>query len=127
MNVTTGHKQPEEIPGGNEAAFCLLFENSPDAMLLLDGDTFVDCNQAAVALLALPLMRMMKGRWWESGLVVALLFSLLMGGNLLRPAGLPVGLQMAHFVEVFGENFIFGWIVVWLLHRRHGRSLPATG
>jgi len=78
------------------------------------------------AALTLPVIRMMKGRWWETGLVVALLFSVLMGANLLRSTGLPTGLQIAHFVEVFGENFMFGWIVVWLLHRRHGRSVSAT-
>ena len=86
------------------------------------------------AALTLPVIRMMrepalslpKGRWWETGLAVALLFSVLMGGNLLRPTGLPVGLQVAHLVEVFGENLLFGWIVVWLLHRRHGRNVPAT-
>jgi len=77
------------------------------------------------AALTLPVIRMMKGRWCETGLVVALLFSVLMGANLLRPTGLPVGLQVAHFVEVFGENFMFGWIVVCLLHRRHGRSVSA--
>jgi len=78
------------------------------------------------AVLTLPVIRMMRGRWWETGLVVALLFSVLMGANLLRPTGLPVGLQVAHFVEVFGENFMFGWIIVWLLHRRHGQSVSAA-
>jgi hypothetical protein len=38
---------------------------------------------------ALPAIRMMKGRWWETELAVALLFSVLMGANLLRPTGLP--------------------------------------
>ena len=78
------------------------------------------------AALTLPVIRMMRGRWWETGLAVVLLFSVLMGANLLRPTGLPVGLQVAHLVEVFGENLLFGWIVVWLLHRRHGRNVPAT-
>jgi len=94
------------------------------------------------AVLTLPVIRMMrepalpvpsvaegglpKGHWWETGLAVALLFSVLMGANLLRPTGLPAGLQVAHLVEVFGENLLFGWIVVWLLHRRHGRNVPAT-
>ena len=73
-----------------------------------------------------PALSLPKGRWWETGLAVALLFSVLMGANLLRPTGLPVGLQVAHLVEVFGENLLFGWIVVWLLHRRHGRNVPAT-
>jgi hypothetical protein len=76
--------------------------------------------------LTLPVIRMMKGRQWETGLAVALLFSVLMGANLLRPTGLPIGLQVAHLVEVFGENFVFGWIVVWLLHRHHGRSVLAV-
>jgi hypothetical protein len=70
------------------------------------------------AVLALPVIRMMNGSRGEVGLAVALLFAVLMGANLLRPAGLPVGLQVAHFVEVFGENFVFGWIVVWLLRKR---------
>jgi hypothetical protein len=75
--------------------------------------------QAVRALLwtavTLPVIRMMKGRWWETGLAVALLFSVLMGGNLLQPTDMPTGLQAAHFVEVFGENFVFGWVVVGLL------------
>ena len=75
--------------------------------------------QAVRALLwtavTLPVIRMMKGRWWETGLAVALLFSVLMGGDLLEPTDMPTGLQAAHFVEVFGENFLFGWIVVGLL------------
>jgi len=78
------------------------------------------------AALTLPVIRMMKGRWWETGVTVALLFSVLMGANLLRPTGLPAGLQMAHFIEVFGANFIFGWSLVWLLQRRHGRNIPVT-
>ena len=32
--------------------FQLLFERSPDAMLLLDGDVFIDCNPAAVKMFA---------------------------------------------------------------------------
>jgi hypothetical protein len=76
--------------------------------------------------LTLPAIRMMKGRRWETGLAVALLFSVLMGANLLGPTGLPTGLQAAHFVEVLGESFIFGWIVVGLLFRRITRSIPAT-
>jgi hypothetical protein len=67
------------------------------------------------AVLSLPVTRMMKGRMWETGLAVALLVLVLMGANLLGPTGLPAGLQVAHFVEVFGESFVFGWIVVGLL------------
>ncbi len=69
--------------------------------------------------LALPVIRMMKGSWWETGLVVALLFSILMGSNLLMPTGMSTGLQLAHLIEVFGEAFVFGWIVVGLLRGQH--------
>jgi hypothetical protein len=68
--------------------------------------------------LTLPVIRMMKGSWWETGLIVALLFSLLMGSNLLMPTDMSTGLQFAHLIEVSGEAFVFGWIVVGLLHRR---------
>jgi hypothetical protein len=75
--------------------------------------------QAVRALLwtavTLPVIRAMKGRWWETGLAVALLFSMLIGSKLLEPTDMATGLQAAHFIEVFGENFLFGWIVVGLL------------
>jgi len=43
-----GRKHAGESLRASDAKFRLLFEKSPDAMLLLDGDLFVDCNQAAV-------------------------------------------------------------------------------
>jgi len=69
---------------------------------------------------ALPIIRMMKGQWWEAGLAVALLFSVLMGFLLLMPNPfMPDAIRQAHFVEVSASNFLFGWIVVWLLNRHH--------
>ncbi len=72
--------------------------------------------------LALPVIRMMKGKWWEAGLAVALLFSVLMSAQLLLPAGefMPDGIRLSHFVELLSSGFLFGWIVVWLLNRHHG-------
>jgi hypothetical protein len=69
--------------------------------------------------LTLPMIRMMKRSWWETGFVTALLFSVLMGSNLLMPTDMPTGLQLAHLIEISGEAFVFGWIMVGLLHRRH--------
>jgi len=70
--------------------------------------------------LALPVIRMMKGEWWEAGLAVALLFSVLMGSLLLLPNPyMPDSIRIAHFVEISSSNFVFGWIVVWLLNRHH--------
>jgi hypothetical protein len=80
--------------------------------------------------LTLPVIRMMKGTWWETGLVTALLFSVLMGSNLLMPTDMSSGLQVAHLIEVSGEAFVFGWIVVALLHyhpkSRHVEMIPSV-
>ncbi len=67
--------------------------------------------------LAIPVIRMMKGPWWEAGLAVALMFSVLMGALLLIPQDImPDAIRMAHFVEVTLSNFLFGWIVVFVLN-----------
>ncbi|MFB2918994.1 adenylate/guanylate cyclase domain-containing protein [Aerosakkonema funiforme] len=47
----TDRKRTEEALRESENKFRLLFEKSADAILLLDGDVFIDCNQAAVAML----------------------------------------------------------------------------
>jgi hypothetical protein len=66
--------------------------------------------------LALPVMRMMKGQWWEAGLAVALLFAVFMNSQLLLPNPfMPPTVRMAHLVETASSNFLFGWLMVWLL------------
>ncbi|MEW6230860.1 MAG: hypothetical protein AB1566_00935 [Chloroflexota bacterium] len=70
--------------------------------------------------LALPVIRMMKGGWWEAGLAVGLLFAALMNAQLLLPNPyMPEAVRMAHLVETASSNFIFGWLVGWLLNRHH--------
>lgn len=70
--------------------------------------------------LALPVIRMMKGRWWEAALAVALLFAVLMNAQLLLPNPYqPQAVRMWHLAETASSNFIFGWLVVWLLNRHH--------
>lgn len=44
----TDRKRSKEALNESEAKFRLLFERSADAMLLLDGGKFVDCNKAAL-------------------------------------------------------------------------------
>ncbi len=67
--------------------------------------------------LAIPVIRMMKGPWWEAGLAVALLFSVLMGALLLIPQDImPDKIRLAHFAEVTSSNFLFGWLVVFILN-----------
>ncbi|MCD6341959.1 MAG: hypothetical protein J7L83_03795 [Thaumarchaeota archaeon] len=71
------------------------------------------------AAIAILVVRMMRGSWWEAGLTTSLLFSVLMSSSLLIPTEImPESIRIAHFVEIFSSNFLFGWIAVWLLHLR---------
>jgi hypothetical protein len=71
-------------------------------------------------LLALPVIRMMKGRWQETAFAVGLLFAVLMNSQLLLPTPLmPEAVRMTHLIETASYNFIFGYLIVWLLHRHH--------
>ena len=68
------------------------------------------------AALAVPVIRMMKGKWWEAGLAVALLFGVLMNSQLLLPNPLmPAEVRMAHLLETATSNFLFGWLVTMTL------------
>ena len=71
------------------------------------------------AALAVPVIRMMRGRWWEAGLAVALLFAVVMNVQLLLPNPLmPRDVRMVHLVETASSNFLFGWLVVMVLRAR---------
>lgn len=69
-------------------------------------------------LLAIPAIIALRTDWRKTALVMALLFAVPMSANLLLPTGMSVGLLVAHFLEVFGENFVFGAFAVWILHLR---------
>jgi hypothetical protein len=78
--------------------------------------------------LALPVIRMMKGPWWEAGLAVSLLFSVLMGAQLLLPNEfMPEVICRAHFFEVTASNFFYGWIVVWVLKLGNREAVRIPG
>lgn len=66
--------------------------------------------------LAVPVIRMMKGQWWETGLAVALLFSVVMNSQLLLPNPfMPQEVRMVHLLETATSNFLFGWLIVLVL------------
>lgn len=79
------------------------------------------------AALAVPVIRMMKGQWWEAGLAVALLFAIVMNTQLLLPNPLmPREVRMAHLLETATSNFVFGWLIVMVLRgRRRVSGEPA--
>jgi hypothetical protein len=66
--------------------------------------------------IAVPVIRMMKGQWWEAGLAVALLFAVAMNSQLLLPNPLmPQEVRMVHLLETATSNFLFGWLIVLIL------------
>jgi hypothetical protein len=73
--------------------------------------------------LALPVIRMMKGKWPETALSIGLLFAVVMNAPLLLPNPyMPEPVRMAHLVETASSNFIFGVFVGWLLTQHHSEE-----
>lgn len=68
--------------------------------------------------IAVPVIRMMKGRWWETGLAVAMLFAVMSSLLLLPNPLMPREVRMAHLLETATSNFLFGWLVVLILRGR---------
>jgi hypothetical protein len=68
--------------------------------------------------IALPVINMLKGSRLETAILIALLFSVVMNTQLLLPNPyMPGAVRMAHLVETASSNFIFGFLVGWLLSR----------
>jgi hypothetical protein len=72
--------------------------------------------------LAAPVIRTTKGRVWEAGLIVVLLFTLVQNDVHMLPGAMPPSVRLSHFVETASSNLIYAVIVTWLMHREH-RSL----
>jgi len=74
--------------------------------------------------LALPVIRMLKGKWPETAVSIGLLFSVVMNAPLLLPNPyMPEPVRMAHLVETASSNLIFGVFVGWLLTQRHSEKV----
>lgn len=67
------------------------------------------------AALAVPVIKMMKGEWWETGFAVALVFAVMTSLLLLPNPLMPDEVRMAHLLETATSNFLFGWLVVLIL------------
>jgi hypothetical protein len=111
----------------NEAVRSYYGGNDPGSFIthlanLLRDEPFLYVLQAVRALLwaalAVPIIRMMKGRWWEAGLAVALLFAIITAQLLIPNPLMPAEVRMAHLVETASSNFLFGWLVVLILRGR---------
>ena len=70
------------------------------------------------AFLVFPVIRMLKGSFWETGWVVSLLYSVLLASLVLPPNEfMPTTIRFAHMIELFTSMFLFGWIVTKLFYR----------
>jgi hypothetical protein len=71
-------------------------------------------------LLALLVVRMMKGRWWHAGIATSLLFTV-PAIYLLYPNPLmPEDVRMVHLLETAPYQFLFGWFAAWLFRPEDG-------
>ncbi|NIN67591.1 MAG: hypothetical protein GTO63_23380, partial [Anaerolineae bacterium] len=72
-------------------------------------------------LLALPIIRMMKGPWWEAGVAVGLLSAIPRNAQFLLPNPYVLdATRRAFLAERACAGLVFGWALVWLLNRHHG-------
>lgn len=69
--------------------------------------------------LALPVVRMLKGKWPETAIALGSLFAVMTAPLLLPNPYMPEAVRMAHLAETASSNFIFGVFVGWLLTQRH--------
>lgn len=73
------------------------------------------------ALCALPVIRGSRvGPWWTA-LLVGLLFSVPQNiGHIIANPLMPIAsVRLSHMIETASSTFVFGTIMVWLLHRKH--------
>ena len=73
--------------------------------------------------IALPVIRMLKGQRLETALAIGFLFAVVMNAQLLLPNPyMPEPVRLAHLVETASSNFIFGLLIGWLLTERPALS-----
>lgn len=75
--------------------------------------------------LAVLVIRMMKGSWWQVALAVSLLFTVPAIYLLFPNPMMPDAVRVAHLVETAPYQFLFGWFVVWLFSRLGAGRLSA--
>ncbi len=77
------------------------------------------------AALALLVIRMMKGAWWEAGLALAVLFSVPVFYLLFPNPFMPAAVRMTHLLETAPYQFLFAWLAAWLFRPPPGRREPS--
>jgi hypothetical protein len=75
--------------------------------------------------LAVLVIRVMRGSWWQVALAVSLLFTVPSIYLLFPNPMMPDAVRIAHLVETAPYQFLFGWFVVWLFSRLGAGRLSA--
>ena len=70
-------------------------------------------------LMLIPLTQMLKGNSWQTALMMAAFLSVWSVQLITPNPYMPAEVASTHLVETLLSNFIFGWIVGWLLNRRY--------
>ena len=82
---------------------------------------------AVWVLVALPVIRMMKGSVRETAVTLGLIFALVMNSQHIPPNPyMPGMVRLVHFIETASSNFLWGILIVWLLHRSHKKMAASA-
>ncbi len=90
------------------------FRNTPDLIILqlIRGLLF--------AVIAIPVIRGSNVKPWLNALLAGLLLAVPHLGHILPNPLMPLAsVRFSHMIETAASTFVFGLIIVWLLHRRH--------
>ena len=72
------------------------------------------------AAIAIPIILGSKLKPWITGLLVGFLFAIPHLAHILPNPLMPIAsVRLSHMIETATSTFVFGLIIVWLLHRRH--------
>lgn len=110
------YRQPgEPLPFFTHTATVLRSDPGLFAFQFLRGILWVVC--------ALPVIRGSRLSTWRTALLVGLLFSAPQNiGQILANPLMPIAsVRLSHMVETASSTFVFGVVVVWMLHHRHER------
>ncbi len=100
------------------------FGNSPDLVLLqlVRGTLY--------AAIAIPVIRGSTVSPWLTAVLIGLLLAVPHLAHILPNPLIPMAsIRFSHMIETFSSMFLFGLIIVWILHRRHHslKDLFGTG
>jgi hypothetical protein len=72
------------------------------------------------AIIVIPIIIGSNVKPWATALLVGLLFAIPHLGHILPNPLMPIAsVRLSHMIETSASTFVFGLIVVWLLHRKH--------